>query len=99
MYFLNLKNLRIHLNCIFKVLMDALDPTKKQKLAAQKRAKQILNRLGVSKDIKLNEYEMLIASQLVDPDSISVKFEDVAGLDQLIEELKQVSSSLVLHTY
>ena len=75
--------------------MDALDPTKKQKLAAQKRAKQILNRLGISKDIKLNEYEMLIASQLVDPDSISVKFEDVAGLDQLIEELKQVSSSLV----
>ena len=69
--------------------MDALDPTKKQKVAAQKRAKQILSRLGISKDIKLNDYEMLIASQLVDPDSITVGFEDVAGLDQLIHELKQ----------
>ncbi len=76
--------------------MDALDPTKKQKMAAQKRAKQILNRLGISKDIKLNEYEMFIASQLVDPDSITVKFEDVAGLDQLIEELKQAGSCLDL---
>jgi len=72
-----------------KVFMDALDPTKKQKMAAQKRAKQILSRLGVSKDIKLNDYEMMIASQLVDPDSITVRFQDVAGLDHLIHELKQ----------
>eukprot|EP00088_Acartia_fossae_P002385 TRINITY_DN10960_c2_g1_i1.p1 TRINITY_DN10960_c2_g1~~TRINITY_DN10960_c2_g1_i1.p1 ORF type:complete len:352 (+),score=94.33 TRINITY_DN10960_c2_g1_i1:72-1127(+) len=72
-----------------KVLMDAMDPTKKQKLAAQKRAKQILTSLGISRDIKLNEYEMLIASQLVDPSSITVKFEDVAGLEQLITEIKQ----------
>jgi len=71
-----------------KVMMDALDPTKKQKMAAQKRAKQILSRLGISKDIKLNEYEMLIASQLVDPNSIKVQFEDIAGLEQLIGELK-----------
>jgi len=72
-----------------KLLVDALDPTKKQKLAAQKRAKQLLLSLGISKDIKLSEYEMLIASQLVDPASITIGFQDIAGLEQLIAELKQ----------
>jgi len=72
-----------------KLLVDALDPTKKQKLAAQKRAKQILSTLGISKDIHLTEYEMLIASQLIDPATITVGFEDVAGLEPLVAELKQ----------
>ena len=57
------------------MLVDALDPTKKQKLAAQKRAKQILSILGISKEIQLTEYEMLIASQLIDPATITVGFE------------------------
>ena len=69
--------------------MDALDPTKKQKVAAQKRAQQILSRLGIPEDIKLTEYELLIASQLVDPATISVGFEDIAGLEQIIKELRQ----------
>jgi len=72
-----------------KLLVDALDPTKKQKVAAQKRAKQLLSALGISKDVKLSEYEMLIASQLVDPATINVGFQDIAGLDQLIAELRQ----------
>jgi len=72
-----------------KLLLDALDPTKKQKLAAQKKAKLILSRLGVRSDLNLSEYEMFIASQLVDPASINTGFEDVAGLDTLIVELKQ----------
>ena len=57
------------------MLVDALDPTKKQKVAAQKRAKQLLSALGISKDVKLSEYEMLIASQLVDPATINVGFQ------------------------
>jgi len=72
-----------------KLLVDALDPTKKQKVAAQKRAKQLLSALGVSKDVKLTEYEMLIASQLVDPAAINIGFKDIAGLEPLIAELRQ----------
>ena len=30
--------------------------------------------------MKLSEYEMLIASQLVEPSEITVSFEDIAGL-------------------
>ena len=39
--------------------------------------------------MKLTEYEMSIASQLVDPAEISVKFEDVAGQGELVTELRQ----------
>ena len=39
--------------------------------------------------MKLTEYEMSIASQLVDPGEINVKFEDVAGQGELVTELRQ----------
>jgi len=72
-----------------KLLMEAIDPTRKQKMAAQKRAEKLLASLGIEPDVKLTEYEMLIASQLVDPSSIHVKFEDIAGQAELVTELKQ----------
>jgi len=72
-----------------KLLMDAIDPTRKQKLAAQKRAEKLLASLGIEPDVKLTEYEMSIASQLVDPESIGVKFEDIAGQAELVQELRQ----------
>lgn len=72
-----------------KLLMDAVDPTRKQRLAAQKKAEKLLARLGIEPDVKLTEYEMSIASQLVDPAEISVKFEDVAGQGELVTEMRQ----------
>merc|ERR1712012_445925 len=72
-----------------KLLMDAIDPTRKQKLSAQKRAEKLLASLGIEPNVKLTEYEMSIASQLVDPSSIPVKFEDVAGQRELVAELRQ----------
>jgi len=72
-----------------KLLVDALDPTKKQRQAAQKEAKRLLASLGIGPEVKLTEYEMLIASQLVDPASIDVSFEDVAGSEDTIKEIKQ----------
>merc|ERR1712133_220209 len=72
-----------------KLLMDAIDPTRKQKLSAQKRAEKLLASLGIEPNVKLTEYEMSIASQLVDPATIGVKFEDVAGQEELVTELRQ----------
>ena len=72
-----------------KLLIDALDPTRKQRLAAAKQAELMLSRLGIQPDVKLNEHEMLIASQLVDPASVQVRFEDIAGHRDLIKELRQ----------
>ena len=69
--------------------MHALDPSSERNLAAQKRARQLLDTLGIAGDLKLTKYEMLIASQLVDPASISVAFKDIAGLESQITELRQ----------
>ena len=47
-------------------LMDSLDPSRKQQLKAQEKAKKLLKSLGIDpkKDVKLNNYEMMIASSL-----------------------------------
>ena len=45
--------------------------------------------LGIEPDVQLTEYEMSIASQLVDPSTIKVNFEDVAGQADLVSELRQ----------
>ncbi|MBN3321303.1 ATD1A protein, partial [Atractosteus spatula] len=70
-----------------KWVVDALDPTRKQKLQAKKRAEQLMKQIGVE-GIKLNEYEMNIASHLVDPRSMKVTWRDIAGLDEVITELQ-----------
>ena len=72
-----------------KMLIDAMDPTRKQKLAAQKRAEKLLSSLDISKEVKLNDYEIIIASQLVEPSSISTSWADIAGLESLVAELRE----------
>ena len=40
-------------------------------------------------DLVLNQYEQTVAMDVVPPDDISVSFEDIGGLDEIIEELKE----------
>ncbi|GIK07841.1 hypothetical protein Aspvir_003510 [Aspergillus viridinutans] len=40
-------------------------------------------------DLVLNQYEQAIAMDVVAPDDIHVSFEDIGGLDDIIEELKE----------
>ena len=73
-----------------KWLMDAMDPTRKQKLVAQEKAKQLMKEIGITAadgNLKLNEYEMMIASSLVDGRSISTSWKDIAGLEDVVQEL------------
>lgn len=70
-----------------KWVVDALDPTSARKNQAMKRAEQMLKRIGVE-GVKLTEYEMNIASHLVDPQSMKVTWRDIAGLDEVINELQ-----------
>ncbi|XP_051552428.1 outer mitochondrial transmembrane helix translocase [Myxocyprinus asiaticus] len=70
-----------------KWVVEALDPTQKQKSQAKKRAEQLMKQIGVE-GISLTEYEMNIATHLVDPRSIKVTWRDVAGLDEVITELQ-----------
>ncbi|MBN3276641.1 ATD1A protein, partial [Polyodon spathula] len=70
-----------------KWVVDALDPTRQQKLQAKKRAEQLMKQIGVQ-GLTLTEYEMNIASHLVDPRSMKVTWRDIAGLDDVITELQ-----------
>ncbi|XP_013878427.1 outer mitochondrial transmembrane helix translocase [Austrofundulus limnaeus] len=70
-----------------KWVVEAMDPTAKQKSQAKKRAEQLMKRIGVE-GVKLTEYEMNIASHLVDPQTIKVSWRDIAGLDEIINELQ-----------
>ena len=54
-------------------LMDSLDPSRKQQIKAQEKAKKLLKSLGIDpkKDVKLNNYEMMIAIHVTrKPDTI-----------------------------
>ncbi|KAF5899026.1 ATPase family AAA domain-containing protein 1-A-like, partial [Clarias magur] len=68
-------------------VVEALDPTHKQKSNAKKRAEQMMRSIGVE-GVNLNEYEMNIAALLVDPHNMKVTWTDVAGLDDVITELQ-----------
>ncbi|XP_061561247.1 outer mitochondrial transmembrane helix translocase isoform X1 [Phycodurus eques] len=71
-----------------KWMVDAIDPTRKQKVEAQKQAEKLMRQIGV-KDVKLSEYEMSIAAHLVDPLSMQMSWRDIGGLDEVITELQE----------
>ncbi|KAK5615340.1 ATPase AAA domain-containing protein 1-B [Crenichthys baileyi] len=73
-----------------KWMVDAIDPTRKQKVEAQKQAEKLMRQIGV-KNVKLSEYEMSIAAHLVDPkfEPSRITWRDIAGLDEVITELKE----------
>ncbi|XP_022200861.1 ATPase family AAA domain-containing protein 1 [Nilaparvata lugens] len=71
-----------------KFLIKRLDPTRDHKKDAKKRAAEQFRRLGI-KDVDLTDYEMVIASHLVDPADIPVSWNNIAGLENVIEELKE----------
>lgn len=49
---------------------------------------KVLGRMGIA-DLDLSEHESIIAAEVVHPQDISVKFEDIGGLDAIIDDLKE----------
>ena len=68
--------------------MEALDPTSKQQAQAQDKAKKLMKSLGIDKDVKLSQHELMVASNLVEPAAMSHKWQDIAGLDSVVQELR-----------
>lgn len=72
-----------------KFMMNTLDPTKKQKKEAQLRAQVMFERLNLKNiKTKLNEYELVVASQLIDPQTIDISWNHIGGLDVAIDDIK-----------
>lgn len=77
-----------------KWLVNQIDPTSKSRKKAEERAREQLRKAGLGGKHslaldKLTDHEMIIASQLVVPDEINVNWKDIAGLDYLIQELRE----------
>ncbi|KIM66696.1 hypothetical protein SCLCIDRAFT_1211084 [Scleroderma citrinum Foug A] len=53
-----------------------------------KRRAEVMKKLG-HHNLKLDEYERTIASEVVHPDHINVGFEDIGGLDSIISSLRE----------
>ncbi|OAA44383.1 ATPase family AAA domain-containing protein 1 [Metarhizium rileyi] len=86
------------------MLSSLADPDKEKHEQARRQAKAHLERLkrhrNIDKDgdlhqmqtvedMVLNEYENLVALEMVAPEDIHVGFDDIGGLDSIIEELKE----------
>ncbi|RKP17061.1 AAA-domain-containing protein, partial [Rozella allomycis CSF55] len=68
-----------------------LQPIKQQQEKyeeAKKNRKKLFKKLGVP-DMALNSHEEIIANEVVDPEDIKDSFEDIGGLDDIIDELKE----------
>uniref|UniRef100_UPI0031CCD0F8 ATPase family AAA domain-containing protein 1-A-like n=1 Tax=Nasonia vitripennis TaxID=7425 RepID=UPI0031CCD0F8 len=81
-----------------KYIMNQLDPNNKQKRKAKKKAEEQLRKLARTDAValtrtidleQLTDYEMMIASHLVDPKDIRVSWENIAGLEHVIQELQE----------
>ncbi|KAL1464182.1 hypothetical protein WDU94_003854 [Cyamophila willieti] len=72
----------------FRMVINEMDPTKKQKKELKALAMKKLKTLEIKMD-SFTDHEMSIASHLVDPDDITVSWEHIAGLDSIIKDLKQ----------
>ncbi|KAK7602246.1 hypothetical protein V9T40_009687 [Parthenolecanium corni] len=72
-----------------KLLFSQLDPTKTQKKRAKKRAQEQLSKIGIDGVPDLSDYELVIASHLVNPSDIPVSWTSIAGLKDTIQELRE----------
>jgi len=74
------------------IINEYLDKSIKNK-ESDKKGKGILKKIQNSnphlKNISLNQYEKTLLSSLVTPDEISVSFEDIGGLQDTIDELRE----------
>lgn len=54
------------------------------------KAADLMNRIGIEIKGDLNDYELCIASNLVDTRDINVNWEDIGGLQSTIDEINEV---------
>ncbi|TIC46026.1 AAA-domain-containing protein [Wallemia mellicola] len=71
-----------------RYILNSNDPLKSKRQGTKSKSAQILDRLGRN-DITLNEYEEIIACEIVLPEEINTTFEDIGGLQHIVSNLKE----------
>ncbi|ORZ07654.1 P-loop containing nucleoside triphosphate hydrolase protein [Absidia repens] len=72
----------------FKWIVGSLDPSKAKRQEAKTKSNKVLGKLGI-KDLKLTEYEQIIATEVIHADEITVNFKQIGGLDHIIQDLRE----------
>ncbi|XP_030835141.1 ATPase family AAA domain-containing protein 1 [Strongylocentrotus purpuratus] len=71
-----------------KWIVYAMDPTRKQKQEAKQQAEKLMRAIGLPLHSSLTEYELSIATQLVDPLTLTIAWSDIGGLQGTCKEIK-----------
>ncbi|XP_067927866.1 outer mitochondrial transmembrane helix translocase-like [Watersipora subatra] len=75
---------------VLSQILKRLDPTGGDKHKSQEIAKKMIKKLGIELSEPLSEYELCIASNLVDTNTITIEWKDIGGLQHIIEEINEV---------
>ncbi len=77
---------------LFLFLLRRLDPGAEKRLQAKQKSSSIIKRLRMEEsglEVKdLTEYEQLIMAEVIAPEDIEIKFADIGGLDEIIDDLQ-----------
>lgn len=76
------------------IMIKYLDPTHRNKAQAREATNKIIKRLNSERSVKIksddfNEYEAVIASNLINHNDIDINWKDIAGIDSIIKEIKK----------
>ncbi|CAO3595058.1 unnamed protein product [Absidia cylindrospora] len=69
-------------------LANTLDPSRTKRQETKAKSSRILEKLG-AKNLKLTEYEQIIATEVIYADEIHVNFKQIGGLDHIIQDLRE----------
>lgn len=78
-----------------RYVLSSLDPQKNDRKKAGKKGKEVLSSLNAGgatinfDSLELNEYEQIIAGEIVPPSSITTTFDSIGGLDEVIGSLRE----------
>ena len=76
---------------LFRYAMIYLDPTYEDKRRRKQHAELLAKKINLSKTIinHLNEYELCILTDLINPMEISITWKDIGGLEEIIDHLRE----------
>lgn len=71
-----------------KYIADIFDPSKRKTMEASKYVKRLLRILG-KENIRLTEHEIQLACSLVNPADVTITWDDIGGLNEVAESLRE----------
>ena len=76
---------------LLRYALKYLDPTHEEKKRQKELAEIISQKLNLPKELvkSFNEYEMCVLADLINPADIKVTWQDIGGLDEIIDDIRQ----------